>query len=109
MQAIRVFYLGATNKLPGRFKAECSGGRATIRPIGGEEPEQSRGRAVKALCDKLGWEPPDGRVVSGCLRDGSYAYVFTEKPVQVNNLEPVEAIPEPEADEQGEPESTEAA
>jgi hypothetical protein len=108
MQAIRVFYLGATNKLPGRFKAEAGGGRATIRPIGGEEPEQSRERAVKALCDKLGWEPPDGRVVSGCLRDGSYAYVFTEKPAQVN-LEPVESIPGPDTDEQHDPESTEAA
>jgi hypothetical protein len=107
MQAIRVFYLGATNKLPGRFKAECSGGRATIRPIGGEEPEQSRERAVKALCDKLGWEPPDGRVVSGCLRDGSYAYVFTEKPAQVN-LEPVEAIPEPDADDESQEEPAEA-
>jgi hypothetical protein len=104
MQAIRVRFLGPTNKLGARWKADCDvdmlAGRATVYPQPGEDPKQARDRAALKLCAKLGWF---GTLHSGCLRGGAYAYVFDEDgPVVVPkapepaeaNAEPVEAIPD---------------
>ena len=105
MQAIRVYPLAPTSKLGKRWKAEAYAGRATIYEKGGESSADASLRAVKALCSKMGW---NGSLTKGTLRDGSDVYAFIDEPVQVN-LEPVEAIPEPSAEEPSEPEANEAA
>jgi hypothetical protein len=76
MQTITTKYHGPTNTRGARITATSTSGlRATVGYPLELDGEQCHRVAVLALCKRLGWT---GQLISGALRHGGYAYVWTE-------------------------------
>lgn len=78
MQAIRTIYLGPTNFRGSRVKAICEAKSRVYEWDDALNPEENHVYAAEKLAQELGWW--DSRVwASGCLKDGSYCHVQTER------------------------------
>lgn len=73
-QAIRVHFLGPTNKQPARWVATCAAGRLVRAKEYTNIDEEVWGVAC-ALSAKLGWPVP---CAAGQIKDGSYVFVLSE-------------------------------
>ena len=76
MQAIRVKYVGPTDRKGSRWSVACSGGRMLV-PLDNSLRGDGKRAAALALAAKMGWSNAD-TLVSGTLPDGSTAFVFPE-------------------------------
>lgn len=80
MQAIRTVKLPPTNTLGPRIKATAAAGSVTLGYDHSlrHDLEANHRSAAQALVEKMGWrDAAYGRLVSGCLPDGSYCHVMT--------------------------------
>jgi hypothetical protein len=59
MQAITVKYLGPTDTKDARYSAKCDAGSIIVGYDHGLNTTDNVKAAVKALCDKLGWQWKD--------------------------------------------------
>ena len=79
MQAIQTKYYGPTNTRGSRFKATCAAHSVTVGYDYSLNIDDNHKAACKALQEAMAkrggdhWLKP---MVSGCLKDGTYAHVF---------------------------------
>ena len=77
MQAIQTKYICPTNFRGSRVSARCQAGRITVEWDNRYDVDLNHRNAAEKLQRKLGWDKDGyGRMVSGCLPDGSYVFVF---------------------------------
>jgi hypothetical protein len=74
MQAIRVKYVGPTDRKGSRWSVACSGGRMLV-PLDNSQRDDGKRAAALALAAKLEWHNAE-TLVSGTLPDGSTVFVF---------------------------------
>jgi hypothetical protein len=73
MLAIVTKYHGPTNTRGSRVSAAADGKRAAVAHESALDSEANHRRAVRALCDKLGWD--EDRFYGGVMDDGRWAWV----------------------------------
>lgn len=73
MQAIETRYCGPTETKGSRIRASCDGGSLYVSYDNALGREENHYAAVKALCDKLGWDA--ARFFGGSLASGQWAFV----------------------------------
>jgi len=73
MQAIETRYCGPTDTKGSRIWASCEGGSLSVSYDHALDPEENHYAAVKALCDKLGWDA--ARFFGGRLASWQWAFV----------------------------------
>ena len=90
MQAIETRYCGPTETKCARIRASCESGSLYVNYDHYLDPEENHYAAVKALCDKLGWEKYAARFLGGRLASGHWAFV----PVFIHDWEKRQAVKE---------------
>jgi hypothetical protein len=73
MVAIVTKYHGPTNTRGSRVSASGNGHRVEVAHESALDSEANHRRAVRALCDKLGWD--EDRFYGGSMDDGRWAWV----------------------------------
>lgn len=77
MQAITVKYLPATNKLPGRYRAQSAAGYVYVsQQVENFNADQHARMACVKLAKKFNWK---GAFYQGMLANGSYVFVQKQK------------------------------
>lgn len=77
MQAILTRFHGPTNTRGSRISARCDAGKLSIDYPHELSGEACHRKAAEALRDKLGWDEGSyGKLASGQLPTGDYAFVF---------------------------------
>jgi len=80
-QAIHVRFLGPTNFRGSRYIAKCSAGIKMWQADHALNPSENARKAAEALRDHLQWNTARyGDLVGGGLPDGSYVFVFSDRP-----------------------------
>ena len=80
MQAIQTRYFGPGNVRGARIIATCAAKRMSFPYRHDLNADENHALAADLLRDDMGWVGEGyGDTVSGCLQDGSYAHVMTER------------------------------